>query len=437
MNFEILPAIKLDYLPAIQIFELYKYELKQSFIQFFVRDQIRKLLKVNSNIYKHHKMMMKVESFGFPNENRQKIKLKNFCVVLKKIHPTKFELDQLKNMQKKPKFQCDLCGYENILKYKINYHMTGKHLGLLKCRICEKVFNFKHNLKTHMRIHENPFGYFCKFCNDRFQSYIGLEIHIEAKHFHKKGTFACDKCDKSFMLKSKLTVHKRREHSIKIKCLLERCDKLFKRRDVMKNHYNKVHLGLKRKKIFCCDLCEYKIPRKYSLKNHMTSKHLKVRPFKCNQCNFDTVYKRELDIHRESNHEPKKPSKFKCLECQNEFKAAKGLKYHMKAFHEGIDCEICDRKFINDFSLKKHIAIDHLRDKGSFQCDLCPKKFVLKIQLTVHRSQSHQERVKCKFESCDKDFSSKRSMENHYKTIHLKIKLHVSKYFFANYKNDF
>lgn len=94
------------------------------------------------------------------------------------------------------------------------------------------------------------------------------------------------------------------------------------------------------------------------------------------------------------------------------------LKSHVISVHDGISCVLCDKSFKSTELLKKHVAVDHLNDKGTFKCDLCSAKFILSIQLTRHKYYAHSEKVTCQYQGCRQLFNTKSSMMKHFKSIH-------------------
>ena len=56
----------------------------------------------------------------------------------------------------------------------------------------------------------------CKSCEEIFEKNSDLEDHIELKH-EQKEKYECDKCDKTFVLKWRLTKHQRNHSSSKSK----------------------------------------------------------------------------------------------------------------------------------------------------------------------------------------------------------------------------
>ena len=69
-----------------------------------------------------------------------------------------------------------------------------------------------------------------------------------------------------------------------------------------------LHLFMKEKRPFKCDICEYSCPGKSHLKQHIASIHEGKKAFKCNLCNYSFSQKGHLNRHVASVHEGKSHS---------------------------------------------------------------------------------------------------------------------------------
>ena len=125
----------------------------------------------------------------------------------------------------------------------------------------------------------------------------------------------------------------------------------------LKRHTDFVHEGIKP---FKCNICDYKTSRNYYLKHHIESVHEGIKPFKCESCGFETAGKKRLKEHIESVHERIRP--FKCNTCDFETSEKANLKTHIAAVHEGIKsfkCNFCDYECSRKINLDSHTESVH------------------------------------------------------------------------------
>ena len=79
--------------------------------------------------------------------------------------------------------------------------------GIMNCKECEEVFANKDGLKIHIKeMHVKSFK--CKSCDKTFDARWKLESHLQIQHETRK-MFKCDHCKKEFLLKWRLNQHVR------------------------------------------------------------------------------------------------------------------------------------------------------------------------------------------------------------------------------------
>ena len=74
-------------------------------------------------------------------------------------------------------------------------------------------------------------------------------------------------------------------------------------------------------------------------------------------------------------------------------------------------CSDCDKSFIFENSLSKHIKADH--EKDSFNCDNCDKSFNYQSNLIRHKNIKHAPKVSYKCNQCEKHFMYKFTLKKH------------------------
>lgn len=233
-----------------------------------------------------------------------------------------------------------------------------------------------------------------------------------------------------------------------------------------KRHYDRIHL---QKKDFCCDLCGYKVFKKFDLNNHIKS-HLKVRNegsnlilfnFRsqqiknhfCHECPAAFTTKTGLRTHL-LVHSNNRSHSCDMEGCTAAFKSREALKRHIKSHlrfrkHE---CSECLRKFADSYKLKRHKQSAHLpadptqqtpcpfcekvfktRDvmkkhlvyhkPPEFRCETCNKEFYMMINLKTHIKSNHggSKDFQCKY--CNSSYFKNCHLNRHILTVHMKQKI--------------
>ncbi|XP_075989119.1 uncharacterized protein LOC142985076 isoform X4 [Anticarsia gemmatalis] len=233
---------------------------------------------------------------------------------------------------------CKLCGEKPINLIELKRHLKDLHDkpinidlqdnlipfklhlvdGSYKCVICEENFIKVRTLVIHMSVHFN--NYSCEICGSGFMTLRLLKKHLEV---HETGSYPCDRCNKVFSTPYKKTLHIR---------------------------------GV----------------------------HLKQYPRRCPICpeRFNSNYKRTIhlqDVHNQSTRV------HKCETCGRGFNLKYHLICHTRSVHlqeRNQQCEICQQRFCNKESLKRHMVI-HTGEKNH-KCDVCGMAFLRRKNLKDH-----------------------------------------------------
>ncbi|KAK3857801.1 hypothetical protein Pcinc_035968 [Petrolisthes cinctipes] len=369
------------------------------------------------------------------------------------------------------KFHCRKCGKFFIKKGNLKNHLTRCNRKF-PCNICGKKFTQKKYLMSHTRIHAKSDRKFqCKNCDKNFTyrgaylshkgKCIKLEVHTAAKKF------SCDECHKAFTRKVNLILHTKvhlRENICHNQC--EGCGKFYRQVGPLKIHKETcqklVTIGakIKNEKDSGEVNCEEELKNTNSLDYNHKPLHVKVKPFKCEECGKTFSRKANLEIHQivhtksltgertytcrycsatfterralmihknkcfEHGYVTVKKAgqnnerRYKCIYCGDTFKHSNSLHDHIPT-HTNIrpfKCDVCDKTFLRKYHLQTHQLV-HTRDRN-FPCKLCGKAFAQKSSLSTHLYKVHNETVEFECENCGKIFLSKSSLQSHIKLFH-------------------
>lgn len=196
--------------------------------------------------------------------------------------------------------------------------------GSYKCVICQEIFIKVRILVIHMSIHFN--NYSCEVCGSAFMTLRLLKKHLEV---HEAGNYPCDRCSKVFSTPYKRTLHIRGVHL-----------KQFPRR---------------------CPICPERFNSNYKRTIHLQDVHNQsTRVHKCETCGRGFNLKYHLICHTRSVHLQERNQQ--CEICQQRFCNKESLKRHM-VIHTGEKnhkCEVCGMAFLRRKNLKDHLRLHNI-----------------------------------------------------------------------------
>ncbi|XP_043946283.1 zinc finger protein PLAGL2 isoform X2 [Protopterus annectens] len=156
-----------------------------------------------------------------------------------------------------------------------------------------------------------------------------------------------------------------------------------------------------------CTYCEKMFHRKDHLKNHLQTHDPNKEAFKCEECgktyNTKLGFRRHLTMHAATSGD------LACKVCLQTFENTQVLLEHLKT-HSGKSsgvikekkhpCDHCDRRFYTRKDVRRHMVVH--TGRKDFLCQYCAQRFGRKDHLTRHVKKSHsQELLKIKTESPD------------------------------------
>ncbi|XP_029105517.1 zinc finger protein PLAGL2 isoform X2 [Scleropages formosus] len=156
-----------------------------------------------------------------------------------------------------------------------------------------------------------------------------------------------------------------------------------------------------------CSFCEKMFHRKDHLKNHLQTHDPNKEAFKCEECgksyNTKLGYKRHVAMHAATSGD------LTCKVCLQSYESTPVLLEHLKS-HSGKSsggakekkhpCDHCDRRFYTRKDVRRHMVVH--TGRKDFLCQYCAQRFGRKDHLTRHVKKSHsQELLKIKTEPPD------------------------------------
>jgi len=176
-------------------------------------------------------------------------------------------------------------------------------------------------------------------CNSRLQDHMNAHLGLRP--------FECNICQKNFYSKKLLSTHNQSHSGDPVKC--PQCDASIAIKGNLKRHM-KTCL-----KVYVCELCGKKYKKKFYYERHLLQGRHPVEKPKTDNSAPKNPYKRP----RRKRSELGKVEV--CLVCKAEYKGLRNLKAHYRSVHEKYryQCNLCEKNFSHNVSLRKHIAREH------------------------------------------------------------------------------
>jgi len=237
--------------------------------------------------------------------------------------------------------------------------------GQLVCLTCLKRFSNIQNLKRHLRLHLKRDSNVPDFESDS----------EDCDNTSKK--FNCDFCPEKFENKSGFLIHEKTHISQALSCYL--CRKTYSDRYSLRYHLRTHGIGQQIR----CELCGKNFTKQSRLQSHIDSFHKNIRNFQCTHC--DKAFKAKLHLENHFlQHSGERPHK--CDECGDTFRHKLSLVTHLRVHDDTRPyvCDTCGKAFRDSSTLKAHSRV-HTGDKP-YKCNLCDKSFTQRAGLNYHKS---------------------------------------------------
>ncbi|XP_041349548.1 zinc finger protein 665-like isoform X1 [Gigantopelta aegis] len=263
-----------------------------------------------------------------------------------------------------------------------------------KCRFCDCHFDGEERLNIHMQTHSGLKRYLCIYCEKTFTERSSMVNHKKLHLGRGACKFICDICGKRFPQRFALRRHKRTHdkksfghkliQSVKIVSKKKNLETQFKTSSVegpetklqqaIKSKVQSINVVVLKKDItshkgnktseFKCRFCDLLVYSEDNLVTHMQS-HSGLRPFVCLQCGQTFTERSSMVTHKKLHLGPN-AYRYECNICGRRFAKASTLVRH-KRTHTGekpFTCNICQKSYVNQYTLKTHMAKVHLKDNA-------------------------------------------------------------------------
>ena len=143
--------------------------------------------------------------------------------------------------------------------------------------------------------------------------------------------------------------------------------------------------------------------------------HLSIKRLSCENCDYLTARKGDLQSHKMNNHKEEEQDRLNCMIWGKKFIIRQMLVKHVKVKQICIryKCNLCCSDFTESTDLTRHIATVHLGIK-EHACNYCESTFILENNLKVHFNTVHlkMKPFKWTFTMCDNN------LKQHITSVH-------------------
>ncbi|XP_066536274.1 zinc finger protein PLAG1 [Hoplias malabaricus] len=203
--------------------------------------------------------------------------------------------------------------------------------------------------------------------------------------------FLCQLCEKAFNSVEKLKVHSYSHTGERpYRCTHTDCTKAFVSKYKLLRHMA-THSPEKTHK---CSYCEKMFHRKDHLKNHLHTHDPNKEAFSCTECGKS--YNTKLGFRRHQALHSAHRGDLTCQVCLQPYPSTPLLLEHLRG-HAGKSatgakekrhqCEHCERRFYTRKDVRRHLVVH--TGRKDFLCQYCAQRFGRKDHLTRHVKKSH------------------------------------------------
>lgn len=165
-----------------------------------------------------------------------------------------------------------------------------------------------------------------------------------------------------------------------------------------------------------CKICKNEYKTAKGLRFHLLTHTKSKREVECDTCGNTFYTKIQCLYHLQAVHSPQE---YPCECCGKVFRRKEALNVHVKYVHlkfdEKVPCPICGNTFPSQSNMRKHLRMIH----DDVQCAKCGERFSGQKKLTRHELVKHQNmRYKCMIPGCTKEYLAKAKVTKHFRNNH-------------------
>ncbi|XP_026147763.1 zinc finger protein PLAG1 [Mastacembelus armatus] len=207
-------------------------------------------------------------------------------------------------------------------------------------------------------------NFLCQECQKAFNSVEKLKVHSYSHTGERPYRCSHPDCTKAFVSKYKLLRHMA-THSPEKNHKCTYCEKMFHRKDHLKNH---LHTHDPYKEAFTCQECGKSYNTKLGFKRHLALHAANSGDLTCQVClqlfPSTVVLLEHLKTHAGKSSSGTKEKKHHCEHCERRFYTRKDVRRHM-VVHTGLKdflCQYCAQRFGRKDHLTRHVKKSHARE---------------------------------------------------------------------------
>lgn len=333
------------------------------------------------------------------DETEQKV-VCEVCVPNKVFKKVRYFLLHNQAVHSDETFACPQCPRTFSFKSSLGRHIKGVHEDISRFTCdepeCDKKFRSSYELKQHQIGTHNKgdkLDRTCTICKKVFKKVKYLQIHQASVH-NTEPQFTCPICNRSFSFQRSMDRHIRAIHEDRrdFACPADGCDKAFRSKYDVNEHYNNIHALVKKTRPIeevTCDVCEKVCSSRKVLYSHKKMVHEGVKwgmNFECKLCKekFESKYKKSK--HWGQVHRNGKVKSRTCHLCSSDFQLFDEFKMHIESHVGCFICLICGHNFPEESALFIHSETHRKIEEvlRQFVCDVCSHRLSTKAQLCIH-----------------------------------------------------